>query len=259
MLAAAGFPAAARPEDAECLIVNTCAFIDRARQESVDTILELAQLKGRGACRSLDRHRLPHPALRRPTCSRRFPRSTEFSGPRSCTAWSTWCARRRAATTGRPRRRPATRTTPPRRACSPRRVPYAYVKIAEGCDMGCTFCAIPQFRGRHRSRPLGDVVREVEALGAPRHPGSRPRLPGHAGLRARPAGQRRHRRSAAGPRRDARAVDPADVSPPRPRHRSARGEVVTRAGGAVSRHAGPARRRRDPARHAPRRHRAPHA
>ncbi|HEU5321965.1 MAG TPA: MiaB/RimO family radical SAM methylthiotransferase, partial [Methylomirabilota bacterium] len=45
-------------------------------------------------------------------------------------------------------------------------VPYAYVKIAEGCDMGCTFCAIPQFRGRHRSRPLGDVVREVEGLAA---------------------------------------------------------------------------------------------
>ena len=44
------------------------------------------------------------------------------------------------------------------------RVPYAYVKIAEGCDMGCTFCAIPQFRGAHRSRPLDDIVREVEGL-----------------------------------------------------------------------------------------------
>src|SRR2546425_13154170 len=46
------------------------------------------------------------------------------------------------------------------------KVPYAYVKIAEGCDMGCTFCAIPQFRGRHRSRPLADIVSEVEALAA---------------------------------------------------------------------------------------------
>jgi ribosomal protein S12 methylthiotransferase len=45
-------------------------------------------------------------------------------------------------------------------------VPYAYVKIAEGCDMGCTFCAIPQFRGRHRSRPLADIVREVQGLAA---------------------------------------------------------------------------------------------
>jgi ribosomal protein S12 methylthiotransferase len=40
------------------------------------------------------------------------------------------------------------------------------VKIAEGCDMGCTFCAIPQFRGKHRSRPLEDLVREVEGLAA---------------------------------------------------------------------------------------------
>src|SRR2546427_758585 len=46
------------------------------------------------------------------------------------------------------------------------RVPYAYVKIAEGCDMGCTFCAIPQFRGKHRSRPLADIVNEVEGLAA---------------------------------------------------------------------------------------------
>src|SRR2546425_9851197 len=53
MLTEAGFPLAERPEDAECLVVNTCAFIDRAREESIDTILELAQLKKRGSCRAL--------------------------------------------------------------------------------------------------------------------------------------------------------------------------------------------------------------
>src|SRR2546429_4063513 len=52
-LTEAGFPLADRPEDAECLIVNTCAFIDRAREESGATILELARLKERGRCRSL--------------------------------------------------------------------------------------------------------------------------------------------------------------------------------------------------------------
>jgi hypothetical protein len=94
------------------------------------------------------------------------------------------------------------------------KVPYAYVKIAEGCDMGCTFCAIPQFRGKHRSRPLADIVREVE--GSPRaRAGGDPRLAGHARVRARPAGQRRHRRSAPRARRDADAVDPPDVSPSR--------------------------------------------
>ena len=53
MLTEAGFPLAERPEDAECLVVNTCAFIDRAREESIDTILELAKLKKQGSCRAL--------------------------------------------------------------------------------------------------------------------------------------------------------------------------------------------------------------
>src|SRR4029453_13948569 len=53
MLTEAGFPLAAAPEDAECVIVNTCAFIDRAREESINTILELAKLKEQGSCRAL--------------------------------------------------------------------------------------------------------------------------------------------------------------------------------------------------------------
>src|SRR5438876_3023716 len=52
LLTEAGFPIAERAEDAECLVVNTCAFIDRAREESVNTILELARLKERGRCRA---------------------------------------------------------------------------------------------------------------------------------------------------------------------------------------------------------------
>src|SRR4029450_13377107 len=53
LLSEAGFPLVERAEDAECLIINTCAFIDRGREESVQTILELAQLKERGRCRAL--------------------------------------------------------------------------------------------------------------------------------------------------------------------------------------------------------------
>src|SRR4029450_10366729 len=53
MLTEAGFLLATVPEDAECVIVNTCAFIDRARGESTNTILELAKLKERGSCRAL--------------------------------------------------------------------------------------------------------------------------------------------------------------------------------------------------------------
>src|SRR4026209_1142859 len=61
------------------------------------------------------------------------------------------------------------------------RVPYAYVKIAEGCDMGCTFCAIPQFRGRPRSRRLGDVGAEGEGLARPGTQGAHPGSPGPRG------------------------------------------------------------------------------
>src|SRR5712692_10585189 len=114
MLTEAGFPLVEQPEDAECLIVNTCAFIDRAREESIDTILDTANL------------------------SRIVELVRQAAGRHD---WAT--------------------SAPPGYlydATTPRlltgRVPYAYVKIAEGCDMGCTFCAIPQFRGRHRSRPL---------------------------------------------------------------------------------------------------------
>ena len=75
--------------------------------------------------------------------------------------------------------------------------------------MGCTFCAIPQFRGKHRSRALTDIVAEVERARPARHPGGDPGVAGHARLRARPARQRRHRRPAPGAVRHADAVDPA--------------------------------------------------
>jgi ribosomal protein S12 methylthiotransferase len=165
MLADAGFPAAARPEDAECLIVNTCAFIDRARQESVDAILELARLKGRGTCRSLVvtgclTQRYGADVLRE------IPEVDGIlgtSGLHRVVDLVRQAAGRQDWATSAPPGYLYDASTPRLLAA---KVPYAYVKIAEGCDMGCTFCAIPQFRGRHRSRPLADVVREVEALGA---------------------------------------------------------------------------------------------
>jgi ribosomal protein S12 methylthiotransferase len=163
MLAQAGFPLAERAEDAECLIVNTCAFIDRAREESVQTILELARLKDRGRCRAL----IVTGCLTQrygAEVMREMPEIDGILGTSNLPAIVELV--RQAAN-----RRDWATAAPPGYlydAATPRlltsAVPYAYVKIAEGCDMGCTFCAIPQFRGRHRSRPLADVVREVEAL-----------------------------------------------------------------------------------------------
>jgi ribosomal protein S12 methylthiotransferase len=165
LLAEAGFPIAERAEDAECLVVNTCAFIDRAREESVNTILELARLKERGRCRALIvtgclTQRYGGEILRE------MPEIDGILGTSNLPAIVDLV--RQAAN-----RHDWATAAPPGYlydASTPRlltaKVPYAYVKIAEGCDMGCTFCAIPQFRGRHRSRPLADIVREVEGLAA---------------------------------------------------------------------------------------------
>jgi ribosomal protein S12 methylthiotransferase len=159
----AGFPQAARPEDAECLIVNTCAFIDRAREESVETILELARLKERGRCRAL----IVTGCLAQRYGGDLLAELPEVDGLLGTSDLPRIVDLVRQATN----RHDWATAAPPGYlydATTPRlltgRVPYAYVKIAEGCDMGCTFCAIPQFRGRHRSRPLADIVAEVETL-----------------------------------------------------------------------------------------------
>src|SRR5881628_2900407 len=165
MITEAGFPLAERAEDADCLIVNTCAFIDRAREESVNTILELAKLKERGRCTSLivtgcltQRYGLE--------IKREMPEIDAIlgtSGLERIVDLVRQADNRRDWATSAPPGYLYDATTP---RLLTARVPYAYVKIAEGCDMGCTFCAIPQFRGKHRSRPLADIVKEVEGLAA---------------------------------------------------------------------------------------------
>ncbi len=165
MLARAGFPVADRAEEADCLIVNTCAFIDRAREESVTTILELARLKARGRATSL---------IVTGCLTQRYGRDVLREMPEIDGILGTAELHRIVDLVRQAAgRRDWATAAPPGYlydAATPRllstRVPYAYVKIAEGCDMGCTFCAIPRFRGRHRSRPLGDIVKEVEALAA---------------------------------------------------------------------------------------------
>ena len=164
-LAAAGHAIAERAEDAECLVVNTCAFIDRAREESVTTILELAKLKERGSCRAL---------IVTGCLTQRYGAEILQEMPEVDGILGTSGLERIADLVGQAANRQDWASSAPPGylydASTPRlltgTVPYAYVKIAEGCDMGCTFCAIPQFRGRHRSRPLRDIVAEVDALAA---------------------------------------------------------------------------------------------
>jgi ribosomal protein S12 methylthiotransferase len=164
-LADAGHAITERAEDAECLVVNTCAFIERAREESVNTILELAKLKEQGACRAL---------IVTGCLTQRYGLEIKKEMPEIDAMLGTSGLERIVDLVEQAANRDDwLQSSPPGYlydASSPRlltsRVPYAYVKIAEGCDMGCTFCAIPQFRGRHRSRPLGDIVAEVQGLAA---------------------------------------------------------------------------------------------
>ncbi len=162
-LAREGFEVASEPESADCLIVNSCSFIESAREESVETILELARLKGRGRGRSL---------IVTGCLSQRYGREILDEIPEVDAILGTGELHRIAdlVREANGRRDLASNVQPgylydasaPRLLA--RRAPYAYVKIAEGCDMECSFCAIPQFRGRHRSRSLRDIVAEVQGL-----------------------------------------------------------------------------------------------
>ncbi len=151
------------PAEADCLVVNTCAFIEAARAESIEAILELAAWKRRGGRRRL---------VVTGCLPQRYGRELLRELPEVDAILGTGEVGRivdvlRQLDVGRDRVAPA----PPGYlydAGAPRvrlaRVPYAYVKIAEGCDMGCAFCAIPLMRGRHRSRPVADIVAEVTRL-----------------------------------------------------------------------------------------------
>jgi len=163
MLAQAGHDIADEADAAECLDVNTCAFIDKAREESVNTILELAQLKERGQARAL---------IVTGCLGQRYGGDLLAEIPEIDGIIGTSELHRIVELVNQAGgRQDWVKGAPPGYlydAKTPRlitgRSPYAYVKIAEGCDMGCAFCAIPQFRGKHRSRPLPDIVAEVEGL-----------------------------------------------------------------------------------------------
>src|SRR5581483_7233832 len=162
-LARAGVRPVDEPAAADCLVVNTCAFVERAKAESIDAILEMAAWKAQAPGRRL---------VVTGCLSQRYGAELLAELPEIDALLGTGELHRVVdVVRGLDRRRAWVAEAPPGylyRADAPRvrlgRVPYAYVKIAEGCDMGCSFCAIPLMRGRHRSRPLPDVVAEVQAL-----------------------------------------------------------------------------------------------
>jgi ribosomal protein S12 methylthiotransferase len=167
--------------DAEVLVINTCAFIDRAKQESIDTILEMAEHKKTGACRRLvvtgclaERYR--------DTLQTEIPEIDAVLGtgevPDILRAIGYGSVVPSGSTAGVPmtfyrRDTPAPDAVAelptyiydadtPRTLTTPGH--FAYVKIAEGCDYKCAFCIIPTLRGHYRSRPAESIVREARTL-----------------------------------------------------------------------------------------------
>ncbi|MET0284051.1 MAG: 30S ribosomal protein S12 methylthiotransferase RimO [Polyangiales bacterium] len=160
-----GFQLVAEPSDAEVIVVNTCGFIGPAKEESIDTILEMGSFKEAGSCRKL---------VVTGCLSQRYPEELAKEMPEVDHFLGTSDMLKLGAvlrsSEGHPMERmlvgnPADysfRATDPRMLSMAKH--SAYVKIAEGCSRTCSFCIIPSMRGKQRSRPLEDIVAEVEHL-----------------------------------------------------------------------------------------------
>jgi ribosomal protein S12 methylthiotransferase len=157
----AGYRHVTEPSDAEVIVVNTCGFIDAAKQESIDTILELAEHKQAGTC---------HTLVVTGCLSQRYPDELANDLPEvDYLLGSSDMLKLGRVLSGDKNRilvgSPADwviRARDPRTLST--RGSSAYVKLAEGCNRSCAFCVIPQLRGKQRSRPLDDIVREVKHL-----------------------------------------------------------------------------------------------
>jgi ribosomal protein S12 methylthiotransferase len=160
-----GLVPAAGPDRADVIVVNTCAFIEAARQESIDTVLELSQHRAERAqlvvtgCLA-ERYgdelaeALPEADVVAGFGMDFIPAAPDLKGVK-------------VAISAKPA---ADRSVPsfdllelPRPSAT---APWAYLKVAEGCDRACGFCAIPSFRGPQRSRSLDDLLAEVDQLAA---------------------------------------------------------------------------------------------
>lgn len=152
-------------DEAEIIIVNTCTFIEKAKQESINTILEMIEYKQFGACRGL----IVAGCLSQQYQEELFAEIPEIDALIGTGSWNRIMEAIEAIDDGKRicimdsitniynERMPRMQTTP---------TYSAYVKIAEGCDNGCTFCIIPKVRGAYRSRTIESIVEEVERLAA---------------------------------------------------------------------------------------------
>jgi len=169
-LATQGYRRAADPAEADLVVVNTCAFIESARQESIDTVLELADLSS-GArlvvtgCMAERYGDELTEALPEVDLVAGF--GLDFADPPPAPApvpVTLTPTPRTGARTARTGARPTKGFDLLELARPASEAPWAYVKVAEGCDRICGFCAIPSFRGKQRSRGTDEIMAEVALL-----------------------------------------------------------------------------------------------
>jgi ribosomal protein S12 methylthiotransferase len=163
-LTQAGHELTPHPSDADVIVVNTCSFIDPAKQESVDTILEMAEYKKTGRAQKLivagclvERYR--------GEIQKNLPDVDALVGTNELERITALCEG------VEPKEKSLDAylyheylydEKTPRVLSTPKH--YAYIKIAEGCDHPCTFCVIPQYRGAFRSRRFESVISEATRL-----------------------------------------------------------------------------------------------
>lgn len=139
-------------DDAEIVIINTCGFIDNAKQESIDTILRYAEAKNEGQVSKL---------YVTGCLSERYKDDLELEIPEVDAFFGTRDLPRLLKTLKADYKKELIGerllTTPSH---------FAYFKIAEGCDRPCSFCAIPLMRGKHVSTPIEDLVKSAKSLAA---------------------------------------------------------------------------------------------
>ncbi len=160
-LAARGHELTPHPDQADVIVVNTCSFIDPAKKESVDTILEMAEYKKIGRAKRLvvagclvERYR--------GDIAKDLPEVDALIGTNELDRIAAVCEGIEEPASGRDRGLYLYHDLTPRVLATPRH--FAYIKIAEGCDHPCTFCVIPQYRGKFRSRRFESVVSEATRL-----------------------------------------------------------------------------------------------
>ena len=165
------------PADADVLVVNTCAFIDSAKEESVNTILELAEFKKTGNCKRLvvtgclgeryrDELKTQIPEIDAVLGTGDVPEIVgAIEGAKRRTIPLTLVQSESQIPNPKSQALPTyLYDAEPRVFATPRH--FAYIKVAEGCDYKCSFCIIPKLRGHYRSRPVDAIVREARSLAA---------------------------------------------------------------------------------------------